>query len=340
MRRRDLLTAGATGAAGLVAGSASAGTSSPELPPDPDAMERVIGRIDRRMKSFQEFDLGLPEDQATLARAALRTFYMTGVFTDLAERDRVHPGIQLRMRRLAGDADAAIDGLAGLFESMTPDDHRSLQERLQRQPNLAAEVGERFDAIAKEDGFGFFRRVDLRLAIGELGDRMRHQNPAVLIDPYARKVRRIQASLGGPEEMQRALAARIGEQAFWELQERNARHAAAWDAVYSTRPRVYLASIDDAYPAPAEAPANAPANAPAKAPAGADWPMALVNAGMVTLGVGAVLTGIGWLLLSVGGGGALSTPGLILGVTVGPIVVGVGLLILISGGIAYASVSR
>jgi hypothetical protein len=54
------------------------------------------------------------------------------------------------------------------------------------------------------------------------------------------------------------------------------------------------------------------------------------------MGVGAVSTGVGAIFLAVGGSSSsLFVPGLIFGVTVGPILLAVGLVILIVGTVIY-----
>jgi hypothetical protein len=190
-------------------------------------------------------------------------------------------------------------------------------------------VGQHLEEVAKEDGFGFGRRADLRLAVDDFSRRMQAQNPALVLDPIIRKTRKIQANPGTLEERERAFRIRAGEQAFWDFQQRTARYVATWDRTYANRPRIDLASLETNYP-PMEPPREDPTASPKR----------LMKIGGILMGAGlgtAALGGICYLI------GASSTslsgfdiPALILGVTVGPGLLVAGLIVLIIGGVWYA----
>lgn len=341
MKRRELLLGGAA-AVGAPAGIAEAATKAVKaVRHDPAKLEKALKQIDQRMAYFSEVELvprppQTPAEEelfavrARLGRSALRSLYFTGAFMELEEHERLHPGVQERMRRMQPEMDEAVEGMAGLIESLTPADYRALQEELKKDPDAGLRIGERLTEVAAEDGFGFARRVDLRLAVDDMTRRLRAQNPALVLEPISRKTRRIQASRLQAEERERETRARLGEQAFWELQERSKLHVAAWDTVYATRPRVDLIALEETYPEAEEHPDD-PA-APGRT---------VMRVGGYLLGIGLGLEALGGIFYlasaaSMGGSG-FAVPALILGVTVGPALIVGGLIVLLIGWLIYAA---
>lgn len=317
MKRRTLLLGGAAVGLGSSAQGASGGRRF-----DAARVEAALARIDARMRLLAEADFSsraptgetdaeLLASRNRLGRAAARSIYFTGAFLELEEHERLHPGVQLRLRRLEPEVDEAVDGMATLIESLGPDDHRSLREAFQRDPNLKAKVGDVLQRVAKEDGFGFTRRLDLRLAVDEMVGRLQAQNPALLLDPPAQKARRIQAHPRTEAEQDRILAIRLGEKGFWEFQQRSAQAVAQWDRIYSHRPAMYLAAIDDTYPA-------------ARSPQDEAKHNTMIS-GLIVMGIGAGIAGLGGILYAVGATG----PGVVMGITIGPLLLLIGLIILI-----------
>jgi hypothetical protein len=328
MKRRDVLVGGA--AVGL-APQAMARTSEPDF--DPVVVEAALARIDMRMASLATMEVfpGIPktsaesellEARARVVRAASRTLYFTGAFMELEEHQRLHPGVQERMRRLQPEMDEAVDGMASYVESLSLAEHRALQDAFRRDPDLATRVGEQLHQVAKEDGFGFSRRVDLRLAVADFAARIRTQNASLVLDPIAEKVRRIQANPRTEAEQERLLTIRSGEQAFWDFQQRSARAVAAWDAVYANRPALYLGALDETYPTPAAPP---PAKS-AKERAGE-----VMRTGGVIMGIGVGTAALGGILYLASS--SLHAVGIVLGVTVGPILLIAGIIVLIVGAV-------
>jgi len=316
MERRTFLVGGAS------LGLAQAASAGEGIRYDPEAVEAALGRVDARMQSLGEADFSfrsptsaadaeLLASRTRLGRSATRSLYFLGAFLEMEEHERLHPGVQLRLRRLLPEVSAAIEGTTELIESLGPEDHRALQATFRQDPDLASRVGEELQRVAREDGFGFTRRLDLRVAVERLGGQLKSQNPALLLDPMARKVRRIQASLRSNAEQQRIQAIRTGEEAFWNFQQRSLQAVAAWDAIYATRPAAaYLGALESTYP---ESP-------PAKQETERNYGPGLIVAG-IGLGIGI----IGGILYAAGATG----PGAVMGITVGPILLLIGIIMLI-----------
>ncbi len=343
MKRRDFIFGGAA-SVGLVAGESEAATPA-TLNFDPAALEATLNKIDERMGSFREMDFAPREATNTaeqelfasrtrVTRAAIRTLYFTGQFMELKEHERLHPGVQARMARMQPEMDEAVDGMATFLEALTPADHKKVQDDLKADPELSGRIGDLLQQVAKEDGMSFSRRFDMRVAIDDFTRRMQTQNPAIVIDPYVQKTRKVQANAGTLEERERALQVRAGEKAFWEFQQRSKAHVNAWDEVYEARPRIDLAQLERMYPEDAMERVDRTAK-----------PSKLMRIGGYLMGAGfgsAALGGIFYLIAAANATSASASgffiPALIFGVTIGPGLLLAGLIVLIIGGIWYAAV--
>lgn len=328
MKRREFLVGGAS--VGLSSKGLAAG-GEPNF--DPAVVEAALAKIDARMVTLGALDFphraaGSPAEaelqawQTRVGRAAARTLYFTGAFMELEEHQRLHPGVQVRLRRLAPEMDVAVDGMATLLESQSPDEHRALRDTLRTNPSLADRIGEDLHRVAKEDGFGFLRRVDLRLAVKDLVARMSAQNPALVLDPPVQKVRKIQAHPRTDAEQERILVTRVGEKAFWEFQQRSLQAVAQWDQIYAARPALYLGALEETYPAPP--PKSTPQERKDHT----------IRDGLIVMGVGLGTMALGGLFYLFSAGGSVSWAtgtAVVLGVTVGPMILLAGLIVLIVG---------
>jgi hypothetical protein len=352
MKRRDFLVGGAAGVATLGAGSSAEAATTPDPTFDPAVVEAALQRIDERMASFQKLDLspdqhsalGQPEvsrERVRLVRSAIRTLYFTGAFMELEEHQRCHPGVQDRMRRLQGEMDHAVCGMTDLLEGLSPEDLRKLQQAFKDDPEIAMRLGEQFNDIAKEDGFGFRRRTDLRMGFDDLARRMSAQNPALLVDPVLKKVRHAQERHRGDAELERSIRIQAGESAFWAFQQKTRTSVARWDNVYKERERTDRAGLENTYP---EEDSGGPAPTVVDEDAKENARGVLRTGGtLMGLGLGSIaLGGVFFLISSAVGTSSLAGniflgAGLVFGVTVGPILLATGLIVTLVGAIMLAA---
>ncbi len=338
MNRRELLLGGTVA---LGAAEAAAATAT-EIRFDADGVEKKLKQLDTRMGEFRGLDVSPRAPQTNeeaelfgkrneVARASVRSLYFMGVFMDLPEHERAHPGVQARMARLQPEMDQAVDGMAGYLESLTPEDLRGIQNEFKKDPELGMKIGERLQQVAAEDGLGFSGRTSVRVAIDDLSRRMRAQNPALVIEPYIQKTRKVQANPGIDALRERELAVHVGEQAFWEFQQRNQKFVAAWDTTYATRPRIDLVAVEETYPELLSSHPEDPARGAKKVLTVGGY---LMGAGLAALGAG----GIFYMLSTLGSSMTPFIAGaLVLGATVGPLLILGGMVVLIVGGILYAA---
>lgn len=417
MDRRTWLKTGAVGGIGS-AGTLGLDGCAHTPPAAPDALaaidaadvDRYLAGIDRRLAWIDKADGGALIPRSTrpltvegktelqtvsrLFRKSARALYLTGNFLEAPTELQAHPGMQARVLAAQSDMDEAVFGTTAMLESLTEEDHRKIRGTLRERPELAENLAQFLDAPAHEDGMPAKRRFLLRAGILDLAGRMKAQSPALVIDPYVKKVRKIEArgARAAAADTARLMAARIGEEAFWAHQERMAQLAAAWEVKLgraggagstsaavvasllgapgaalggpgtpapTTEPPAPAASSSTSTPMAVSPPAAGPPvtkvvapskvqpvsptpGHPAKPPA-----LATQTPGDATVSVGAQMMGYGGASVGVGlifaglykltAAEAFLWPALIMGVTVGPILLVIGLLVIIVGALMRLS---
>jgi hypothetical protein len=366
LQRRDLLKLAASAGLASAATGCEAPTRRQTATPttthvsdvaaqlDPDAARALLAKVDARMEWIQ--GASLPEDvlpmskvsrtasraeidgTGTLLRKAIRTLYLTGRFLDMPDAMKAHPGVQARLRAMQPEMDDAVLGMTAHLERMTPDDHRRVRGYLEKDDLFADRLARVLETTAADDGLSFQRTFGVRSTTLDLAHRMAAQSPALVVDPLVRKVRRIEAHPRSDAEQTRRLAARVGEEAFWEHQERLALIHQAWqsriglaDAVASST-YVYMPRDPPAPPRrvdPSDVPPPDPCPKPTTTPGQRTLSTGgtIMGFGLGSVGVGLVFAG----LASATGATALWIPALVLGVTIGPILLVTGLIVVIVG---------
>jgi hypothetical protein len=373
LERRELLKfAAGTALASAAAGCASSPrreAATPIMPDvnarlDPEAARQLVDKIDQRMAWIRE--ASLPEDvlplsklprtaeasaeverTRTLVRKSVRTLYLTGRFLDMPEEMKAHPGVQARLRAMQPEMDDAVLGMTERLERMTPEDHRRVQSYLKKDDLFADRLAYLLEKTGADDGLSFQRTFGVRSTTLDLAHRMAAQSPALVVDPIVRKVRRIEAHPRSDAELSRRLAARVGEQAFWEHQERLALLHEAWQSRVGTAEAVasdtYVWPVYPPPPPPPQPakidPADLPPPEPPAQPHSSKGQRTMSTGGTI-MGFGLGSVGVGLIfagLASATGTAALWIPALVLGVTIGPILLVAGLIVVIVGAVIKAN---
>ena len=335
---------------------------------NPQAADELLAKLDARMAwiagaSLPDDVLPLSKlsgvakasaeitDTGTLVRKAVRTLYMTGRFLDMPEEMRLHPGVQARLGAMQSEMDDAVMGMTERLERMTPDEHRRVQDYLKKDDLFGERLARVLEKTASDDGLSFQRTFGVRSATLELSQRMAAQSPSLVVDPLVRKVRRIEAHPRSDAEEARRLAARVGEEAFWAHQERIALLHEAWTARLGARSALASGALaTSTYVWPSATPPPPPAAQTSDdsriepAPPPRSPPLTsgqrTLKAGGITMGFGLGSVALGAICAGIATAPALSGfvwPALILGVTIGPILLVVGLIIVIVGAAIRAS---
>lgn len=325
MKRREFLVggmtavaAGATGGAGfnqIIAPSWSNVTSA--------EMNRFLAQLDAAMHLIEQDPAGgrfldqlqgrsSTAEDASLFRRGMRSLLLVGNFGDLSLAGQVHPGVQKRLRYSAPEFDSAVIDVMNRMKSLTPTARADIKSALSRDPGLADRVLEAIDLEAGSIGVPSRRRLQLRTMGMHITRRLK-QSSDMLIDEYVTKCEKLSARLGSAAEMQRLMATRMGEAAFQAHVRKAENEALRWQELdLEDVPIGYRLIVDDEEDGERSD----------------RW----YRTGLRLLGFGAISTAVGWLLIAISGeGGPLVWPGVVLGVTVGPIALVLGLLTLLIG---------
>lgn len=270
---------------------------------------QFVTRLQRRPPS---------QTEARLFRQGMRSLLLAGNFGDLSVAGQTHPGVQKRLNYSAPEMDSTVFGMMDRMESLSPTARADMKAAIREDPNLADRVLEAIDNETVAVGVPTRRRLQLRVMGKHIVTRLKHSSD-MLIDEYVTKCRKVAAQPGSPAELQRLMATRLGEKAFKArlLEVENA--ARRWQAIG-------VKEVPIGYELLQEKGAESEEESD-------KW----YRKGKRMLGIGAITTGVGLVLIAIGGGldnddNPLVVPGVILGVTVGPIMILIGLITLLIGG--------
>lgn len=324
MKRREFLqttaAVGGLGAASAATGCATLGgpARAPRL--DPARMQGHITRLDDALVGI-EHDMVIPgpadPERERAVRDALSTLVRVGAFIDLEPEDQAHPGMQARMREAMPQMDRALRGSLERIERMTPTERADLQRTLRENPGVLDDIGAYVDRHAAHADMPLTQRTRWRTLLKRIGPRMR-QSLDMTLDAYGRKAHTLMARVGSEAEMERTLVGRLGQEAYAERLRRMEAATQGWEAlgVSASTGSAAVTANDTSTGAPRER-----------------YSYETFSASLITLGVGAAMTLVGQIILATG---VAEGMGLLLGVTVGPIVIGAALIWLLVDALIYA----
>lgn len=233
MQRRDFLALCTAPAVAAGSGTNAFGASfglAPSFPlaPPPD-MEAYLARVDAGLERIGRWppavggaaSAGDPDSAAALARGSVQAIFLTGMLGDLPVDRQLDPGMQERIFRSMPLFDDVTDGMSGFLASRTRQDFDHVQAVL-REPGASGRLIAALDAEAELTGVSAPRRAQTRQLLQQVTWRLANQPPALLVGECLGKVEKVTATDVQSEARQRHLAARVGEKAFWTLQERAA----------------------------------------------------------------------------------------------------------------------
>ena len=357
MKRRDFLV-GSVGA--LAAGvTGCAGINQIVAPNWPDItplqMDRFLIASDSAMNSItensesgrflSELQQKTPsEKDARLYRQSMRSLLLAGNFGDLSVAGQVHPGVQERLQYSAPEMDAAVSGATDHMKSLPPTARADIQSALREDPTLGDRLLETIDSETAAVGASNRRRMQLQILGKHIIGRLKHSSD-MFINEYLTKCEKLTAVPGSVAETQRFMAARMGEAAFKARIQEAENAARYWQKQeLEDIPIGYqLVAQEDTNSESSSDNANQGRHQPQQLPKtvdvaakGSEASDRWYRTGFYTLGIGAVTTAVGWVLIDItdDASGAFdddgpATLGIVLGVTVGPIAILTGLTTLV-----------
>jgi hypothetical protein len=189
-------------------------------------MDEYVERIDAGLERLAQWPLfdsfphiaGDPTLVNDLGRNAVHALYLTGMFGDLPVDKQVHPRMQDRLWASQETMDEALADMEGFLTTRTPAQLAHVRTTLRERPEVLQGVIRTLDEQSELSGLSEPRRAQLRTMFTEAAWRLEAQPPALMVDEYLSKVRRATASDIESEARQRWLAARVGEEVFWQAQ--------------------------------------------------------------------------------------------------------------------------
>jgi hypothetical protein len=262
------------------------------------------------------------ETEQNYFRSSIRTLLLVGNFGKLPLKGQVHPWMQKRMLYSVPEVNYSVNASLDMLRNMSDETKEEIKSALTEDPDLGGRILETLDLEAKSVGISSSLRRQMRVMGTRITRRLSH-SPEMLIHEYIRKADKLLAAANSDEALEHLLKAQAGENNF-----SNRRNEAENAALYWSSMNIPDISVG-----------YNPIITEQEDIKSSDKKNNLKKRkGMGLLGIGSVLTAAGWLFigLAVATDGALAAVGaigVVLGVTVGPILILIALIILIIGAI-------
>ncbi|MDB4959233.1 MAG: hypothetical protein JWO36_6802 [Myxococcales bacterium] len=156
-------------------------------------------------------------EKDVLFRRMLGTLLITQGFRELPEETQLETAVQTRMWSHIDQIGSSVFEMSDMLAALEPDQRKHIQQRLRDNPDLPMALGETLDDRAAKVGMSNSRRRQLRNMMTQSSFRLRHGDPASIIDEYVGKVERMRES-STRDGAALDLSKRLGEREFWRYQ--------------------------------------------------------------------------------------------------------------------------
>ena len=229
MDRRDFIRRGAVGASGVVAGGGvrpPSPTDGSKRPAGAVDMTAYLKKVDAGLERIAQWPLSESFGEVVgdsgpldaLGRKSFHSLYMTGMFGDLPVEGQLDTRMQDRMWAAQPVMDEALAEMQDFLSGQTPEQLSRLRSTLRERPEVLRNIVSTLEEEAARSGVSESRRAQLRTMFSEVGWRLENQPPPLIVGEYLGKIEKVSASDIESEARQRWLAARVGEDAFWQAQ--------------------------------------------------------------------------------------------------------------------------
>lgn len=276
-----------------------------------------------------------------LGRKSMRMLLLTGAVSDLPQAAQLDPRVQDRIVGALPEMDEAMLGMTDFLAELSSEERGEIKQAMIDRPELLDDIGLMMDRQAAEADVPMKRRLHLRSLVKEIGWRMQQQSPGAVIDHYVEKVRKVEERHGADAQAQRAMAAEVTQQLLW------AQNDAPTPPPLVPTPAGPPPQGMEGQPSDAPPPPPPPLGSEESplAPTREHWEGEPVKPrrGAVPMTVGGILLGFGAATLVVSGIVAATDPygyasGFVLiGITVGAALALAGSIVLLIGGILWAT---
>jgi hypothetical protein len=229
MDRRDILQMGGLlGISALGGGAACLPRSLPRRLPDSE-MSKILGAMDESLAQLSRYDMlddfarqsgtkaKYTSEDRSLTQMAVRAMYTSAYFRGLPEEAQLHPEMQERMFGQIANMDEAVYGMTDRMSTLSEDRREFVRAALHEEKTQPEAVSQIFDKGMGSLAMPVGRRFQVRSIFSKMGWRLQKQ-PALVIDEYVTKVQKATALVGSQVDLQRRIAAQMGQDAYWRHQ--------------------------------------------------------------------------------------------------------------------------
>ena len=285
-------------------------------------LDNTMNRIADHVSSgifMQDLFINPDEKDITLLRQCLRSLLLVGNFGDLSVQAQVHPGMQERIKYSEAEMNEALSGVTDMLKSLTPEDMHHIKSVVKEDPDLPEKILEALDLEAQYVEVPQRRRRQLRAMQRRIIKRLKH-SPDVLVDEYLKKIEKMENYADSEEQLQKMLIKQMGKEKYEETLKEAEIAFEEWNNM----------NVDDTPIGYKNLHLDQPKQKREKDPR--------FRGGKRLLGIGAITTASGWLLIAIAGSAeALLWIGVVAGVTIGPILILIALFILLAKAIQKSS---
>jgi hypothetical protein len=284
----------------------------------PGFLHRLVTEQTRKPLSA-EAEAKIDEKDA-MFRRMLGTLLISQGFRELPPETQLEPAVQDRMWKHWDQIGSSVYETSDMLAALDAGERDEIQKTLRERPDLPMVLGQTLDDRAASVGISRSRRLQLRSMMSQTSFRLRHGDPASIIEEYSGKIERLRASSERDGDAI-DLASKLGEREFWRYQ----HLIAAREATVATPVRV--AQMGVMRPG-ATSSAGASQTEEKKKPHPGSGGL---KAGGYMLGIGLLVGLASALIISAG-----SFAG-VFGLTLAVILCGLGLIVLLISAIIYAA---
>jgi len=248
------------------------------------------------------------ETEQDFFKSSLRTLLLVGNFGDLSIKGQAHPWMQKRLLYSAPEINYSITSSIDVLKNMSKESIEDIRTTLDDDPGIVDRIMEALDLEAQSIGVSVARRRQLRTMGKRINSRLKH-SPDMLITEYIKKSDKLLLASNSDEALEQILKAQMGETNFSASRNEAENAALYWS-------RLNIPELPIGYkPIINEHEDNDQSNEKIELKR---------KKALRLLGIGGATTALGWIIIALGG-----FFGVILGVTVGPILILIALILLL-----------
>ena len=280
-------------------------------------MENFISKMDLSMDriSFSGgnylknlFNQNPTDTEHNFFRSSLRTLLLIGNFGDLPIKGQAHPWMQNRLLYSAPEINYSVTSSIDILKNMSEESMDNISTALHDDPELGDRIMEALDIEAQAIGVSVVRRRQLRIMGKRINRRLKH-SPEMLTSEYIKKADKLLLASNSDEALEQYLMAQMGEVNYSTYKNEAEIAALYWNQLKIPEyPIGYKSLITEQY----------------NIGQSKDEKNLRNKKALRLLGIGGATTALGWIIIALGG-----FFGVILGVTVGPILILIALIMLL-----------